>query len=118
MQQVLLLLLERRLALAFLELGEVLLLLLSKILLEPELVSGAVPCPRGGRCLLGDFAQGLVSPWGILVAVEGVVPYAATCAAKLLWAVLVKVIQRPAQGTLKVVHCSGAFLALCSLGGL
>ena len=110
--------LKHYLALTLLELGEVLLLLLSKFLLEPELVSGAVPCPRGGRCLLGDFAQGVLSPWGILVAVEGVVPYAATCAANLLRAVLVKVIQRPAQGTLKVVHFRGAFLAPCSLGGL
>ena len=49
--------------LAFLEVGEVLLLLVSKILLESEMVSGAVPCPRGGWCLLGNFAQGVLSRW-------------------------------------------------------
>ena len=74
-----------RLGLAFLE--------VSRILLESELVSGAVPCPRGGWCLLGDFAQGVLSRWGLLVAVEGVVSYAATCTAGLLWAVLVEMIR-------------------------
>ena len=82
-----------RLGLAFLEVGGVLLLLVSKILLESELVSGAVPCPRGGWCLLGNFAQGVLSRWGLLVAVEGVVSYAATCTASLLWAVLVEMLR-------------------------
>ena len=50
--------------LAFLEVGEVLLLLVSKILLVSEMVLGAVPCPRGdgvswaislrGCCPAGD----------------------------------------------------------------
>ena len=82
-----------RLRLMFLVVGGVLLLLESRILLESELVSGGVPCPRGGRCLLGDFAQGVLSRWGLLVAVEGVVPYAAACTASLLWAVLVEMIR-------------------------
>ena len=37
-----------RIGLAFQEVGEVLLLLKFKILLVPKMVSGGVPCPRGG----------------------------------------------------------------------
>ena len=68
----LLLLLQLQLPLVLLELSEVLLLLLLELLLSQELLP-AHPfelVPWGGRSFLGKIAQGVLFPWGALVAVE------------------------------------------------